>query len=205
VRSVPKTLAGGLAVFLLAVGLAACGGSSGDSSSSSSTTEESASSKQEAAEFVPKQHRDSGGGSSQYIVKGGDNSVQEFGEEADQQEFEAAAAVFHGFLDARAEGDWAAACEYMSKSIVESFEKVVSRSKQAGGDSCAVTLEKLISPAAKGLMKTEAEKADVGSLRVEGNRSFIIYTGDKGTVLAMPMQEEGGKWKVASVTGTPLQ
>ena len=229
-RRVSKTLAGALAVFLLAVGLAACGGGSSDGSSTSSTEagqaqtaggsgskqseakggeggesgSESSSHKGESAEFTPKQHSDSGGGSQQYVQKGGDNSVQEFGNEGDQQEFNDAAAALHNFLDARAEGNWAAACNYMSKSVVESFEKLAAQAKQLKGTSCAGILEKLTNPAAKSAMKQEAEKADVGSLRVEGDRSFVIYRGVKGTVLAMPMANEGGNWKVASLAGTPL-
>ena len=165
---------------------------------------EGSSHKGEATEFTPKQHSDSGGGSQQYVQKGGDNSVQEFGKEADQQEFNAAAVALHDFLDARAEGNWAAACDYMSKSVVESFEKLAAQAKQLKDTSCAGILEKLTNPAAKSAMKQEAEQADVGSLRVEGDRSFVIYRGPKGTVLAMPMADEGGDWKVASLAGTPL-
>lgn len=219
-------------MFLLAVGLVACGGGSSDSSGASSSEagqgqseqsstrgskqseakgdeggesgSESSSHKGEATEFTPKQHSDAGGGSQQYVQKGGDNSVQEFGKEADQQEFNDAAHALHNFLDARAEGNWAAACDYMSKSVVESFEKLASQAKQLKGTSCAGILEKLTNPAAKSAMKQEAEQADVGSLRVEGDRSFVIYKGVKGTVLAMPMASEGGNWKVASLAGTPL-
>jgi len=32
----------------------------------------------------------------------------------------------------------------------------------------------------------------------------IIYTGIGGTVLAMPMANEDGDWKVASLSGVPL-
>ena len=232
-RRVSKTLAAGLAVLLVALGLVACG--SGDSSSS--TTTEAAGQGQaesnsgsgasaqgdakngggegksgsggsdragEAARFTPKQHSDSGGGSKQFVVKGGDNSVQEFGEEAAAPELNAAAVALHNFLDARAEGNWAAACDYMSKGAVESFEKLAAQAKQIEDKSCAGVLEKLTNPAAKQGMKAEAEKANVGSLRVEGERSFVIYTGIDGTVLAMPMANEGGDWKVASLAGTPL-
>jgi len=232
VRRVSKTLAGALAVFLLAVGLGACGGGSGDSSSSSTEAaqaqtaggsggsdskqseakggegkksgSESSSHKGEATEFTPKQHSDAGGGSQQYVQKGGDNSVQEFGKEAEQQELDVAAVALHNFLDARAEGNWAAACDYMSKSIVESFEKLAAQAKQLKETSCAGILEKLTNPAARSAMKQEAEKANVGSLRVEGDRSFVIYKGVKGTILAMPMANEDGDWKVASLAGTPL-
>jgi hypothetical protein len=221
-----------LAALLIAVGLAACGG--GDSSSStttatgqaadtpSTTGSQSGGAESEkgksgsggegqpanpgpsASEFTPKHHSDSGGGSKQFEVKGGDNSVQEFGAEAGTSEFHAAAAALHDFLDARAEGNWAAACQYMSKSTIESFEKLAAQAKQVQDKSCAGILEKLTNPAAKGAMKAEAEKADIGSLRTEGEQSFIIYTGTAGTVLAMPMANEGGDWKVASLAGTPL-
>jgi hypothetical protein len=56
-----------------------------------------------------------------------------------------------------------------------------------------------------GELRTEAAKANVGSLRIEGGRAFVIYRGSDGkTILAMPMVKEDGGWKVASVAGTPL-
>lgn len=231
-RGGSKTLATALAVLLLvAVGLAACGG--GDSSSSTTTAAdqgraesnsgedaskksggegksgsgsegESGNSSPSAGEFTPEHHSDSGGGSRQFVQKGGDNSVQEFGEEADTSEFDAAAVALHDFLDARAQGNWAAACQYMSKATVESFEKLAAQTKQAGATSCGAILEALTNPAAKASMEAEAAKADVGSLRIEGERAFVIYTGIDGTVLTMPMANEGGNWKVASLAGTPL-
>jgi hypothetical protein len=158
----------------------------------------------EAAEFSPKRHDDSGGGSKQYVVKGGDNSVQEFGKEAPSGEFDAAATALHNFLDARAEGNWAAACNYMSKGAREGFEKLAERAESIEDKSCGGILEKLTNPAAKQALKEEAAKADAGSLRVEGDRSFVIYTAGEKTILAMPMAHEGGAWKVAGLAGTPL-
>jgi hypothetical protein len=181
------------------------GGDEGKSGSAGGDgNSESPSSAGSASSFVPKHHKDSGGGSEQFKVKGGDNSVQEFGAEADTSELDAAATALHDFLDARAEGNWAAACNYMSKSVTESFEKLAAQGGAKGDTSCAATLEKLINPNAKALMKAEAAKADVGSLRIEGGQAFVIYTGTEGTVLAMPMANEGGAWKVAGLAGTPL-
>jgi hypothetical protein len=239
VRRVSKTLVAGLAVFLLAAGLVACGGgddsgsttaesggqsegqsgastqsdakgsgsesgSGGDGRSSDSIAGGGQSEGSSASDFVPKQHNDSGGGSGQYQVKGGDNSVQEFGAEADADELDAAAVAVHNFLDARAEGNWVAACEYISKSVIESFEKIAEQAKQIEDKSCAGILEKLINPAAKDAMKAEAARANVGSLRIEGERAFVIYDGIDGTIIAMPMENEAGAWKVASLSGTPL-
>ncbi len=235
-RRVSKTLSAALVVFLLATGLAACGGDDGSTSSTgaeagqtqaegksaaaqggdedksgdvgktagSAGGEDGPPEGRSAADFVPKKHNDSGGGSEQYRVKGGDNSVQEFGEEADDSEFEAAATALHDFLDARAEGNWAATCEYMSTTMIESFEKLATVAKQADDTSCGAILAGLTNPAAKQSMKTEAEQADVGSLRVEGDQSFLIYTAVGDTILAMPMANEDGVWKVASLSGTPL-
>lgn len=232
-RGGPKTLAVALVALLIAAGLAACGGGDSSSSATAGSEQgqtestlseqvpkqsgaksderkpgsdsgQSTNSGPSAGEFTPQHHSDSGGGSAPLRTKGGDNSIQEFGEEADTSEFDAAAEAVHNFLDARAEGNWAAACEYMSKGVVESFEKLASQSNKGQSTSCARTLEALINPAAKGAMKAEAEQADVHSLRSEGEQAFVIYTAGSHTIYAMPMAKEDGDWKVASLAGTPL-
>jgi hypothetical protein len=169
------------------------GNGGGDSSSGGSSSS-----------FVPKQHSDSGGGSQQYRVKGGDNSVQEFGGEADTSELDAAAAVLHNFLDARAEENWAAACDYMSKDMIESIKALAAKAKVAGDNSCGGLLAKLTNPAAKQSLKEEAAQADVGSLRIEGEQAFVIYSGPHNVTFTMPMTNEGGAWKVTSLAATPL-
>ncbi len=220
------------AALLLAVALAACGGGGSSTSTTTEATgtgqaegqPTDAASKQAgksgsegksegsaggggqskspgSSAFVPKHHEDSGGGSKQFRVKGGDNSIQEFGGEADASELDAAAAVLHDFLDARAAGDWAAACKYMSKSVIESFEQAATGPAPT---SCKAILEALINPDAKQLMQAEAAKADVRSLRIEGEQAFAIYTAVGNGALAMPMKNENGGWKVASIAGTPL-
>jgi len=217
-----------LVALLLVAGLAGCGGGgdsdstatqagaggsaegkSGDGASSQDGTKGGGDGKQQstdagdASDFKPRHHDDSGGGAERFKVKGGDNSIQEFGEEADTSELDAAATTLHNFLDARAEGNSAAACQYLAKSTIESFEQLASQTKSKD-TSCGGILAAITNPAAKAAMKAEAEKADVGSLRIEGEQAFIIYTGTEGTILAMPMAKEGGAWKVAGVVGTPL-
>lgn len=231
-NGVPK-LAALAATALLALALAACGGggsstsTSGPTAATTSTQKEGATATpagtgkkagsggkkgkssasheaKEASEFVPKQHSDSGGGSKQFVVKGGDNSIQEFGGEAGTSELDQAATVLHDFLDARAEKNWAAACSYLSKSMVQSFEQLASRSQQLKGEGCAAVQEALSGkvPASE---LAKAAKADVGSLRIEGDRAFIIYRGaPEGTFYAISMSKEGGGWKVAGLAGTPL-
>jgi cobalamin biosynthesis protein CobT len=181
-------------------------GGSGDSGSSTDNSDagEGQSGDRAASDFTPRKHSDSGGGAEQFKVKNGDNSVQEFGAEGDTSEFDAAAEAFHNFLDARAEANWEAVCGYISETIVESLEKLAAKAKTIEDESCGGILAKLVNPAAKETMKTEAEEADVRSLRTDGDRAFLLYTDSDGSVFSMPMANEDGAWKVASIAGYPL-
>ena len=229
-----KTLTVAVAATLLVAGLAACGSgdssstatevasqgqaegesSGGDSSNGeakngggdekSSSAGDAEGSGESQGNFVPKPHDDSGGGSEQFRVKGGDNSVQEFGAEADASERDEAAAALHNFLDARASGNWAAACAYVAESIAKQLEKLATQANDLKSRDCAEVFKKLTNPAAMGELRAEASRADVGSLRIEGDQAFLIYRGAHGAVLAMSMANEGGSWKVASLSGVPL-
>lgn len=203
-----QTLLAALVALLLGAGLVACGGGDGADTGSSESTQAETSPESGSgggsAGFTPGQHEDSGGGSDQFRVKGGDNSVQEFGAEADAAELDEAAAALHNFLDARAAGAWASACRYIAGSVIDSLQELATQSQQLKGSACAAILAKLTNPAAKDLLREEAEAADVGSLRIEGERAFVLFHGPEGEVLAMPMAREDGAWKVAALASTPL-
>jgi hypothetical protein len=219
-----------IASLPVALGLAGCGGGGGSTTAtapapSSSTTTTAAPPKQAtqhrpdaagqrsptnspppppgppAVAFQPKSHNDSGGGSAQFIVKGADNSVQEFGSEGQQSELETAATALHGFVDARAERNWAAACNYLSKAAKQGFAPSSASSQPP---SCAATLAALSGKVPTATLR-EAAVADVGSLRREGESGFLIYRGaPSGTVYAISIAKQGGAWKIASLAGTPL-
>jgi hypothetical protein len=207
--------------------LAGCGGEGGSSDASSSSagaqpTTTSTASRQEkpagkpsgqsasteptpgppASAFHPKPHNDSGGGSGQFVVKGADNSVQEYGSEADESELKAAARSLHGFLDARAERNWAAACTYLAESLTGSFEQVAETSSPLP-HGCPATLAALSGQVPASNLH-EAAVADVGSLRREADRAFLIYRAAHRVVCAISMVREEGAWKVASLSGVPL-
>lgn len=143
----------------------------------------------------------SGGGSGQFRVEGGDNSIQDFGEEGDEGELEEAARVLHDFYVARAEKDWSAACARLSKSLVRQLETLAAQAK-SGDKSCPTTLAALTPPLSPAVQR-ETTVVDAGSLRVEGDRGFLIYRGAGKTVYAINMAHEGG-WKVAALSGVPL-
>ena len=174
--------------------------SGSDDSSGDSSADESADNSGGAS---TKQHDDSGGGSDQFRVKGDDNSVQEFGSEASEPEFDEAAAAVHGFFDARVRGDWETACSYLAKDVSKSLVELTGNSEELQGEDCAGIMEALSQGAPQSAFKAAAV-ADIGSLRVEGERAFVLYRGSGGTVFAMPMQNEGGSWKLGSLAGTPI-
>jgi hypothetical protein len=222
-----------LAAFVLIVGaLSACGGSDSEPSSSS-TSSTSSTAPQSGGKEGNKTTRKgqgtndkegrqqsqsgggsdesdsisplhvSGGGSSQFRVKGGDNSVQDFGEESSESELEEAAAALHDFFVARAEEDWRTACARLSKTVAGQLEQLGSRTK-SGNESCPAALAAL-TPSLPPSVQRESTVVDAGSLRVDGERGFLIYRGAKETVYAINMTHEGGRWKVGSVAPVPLQ
>jgi hypothetical protein len=146
----------------------------------------------------------SGGGSTQFRnPKGGDNSVQDFGEESSGSELEEAADALHGFFVARAEEDWRKACSLLSKTVAEQLKQLGSRSKPAH-KGCPATLAALTPPLPPAVQR-ESTMVDAGSLRVEGERGFLIYRGAEETVYAITMAHEGDSWKVGSLAPVPLQ
>jgi hypothetical protein len=159
-----------------------------------------------AAPPVPHvEHHDSGGGSAQFATKAGDNSVQEFGQEAAGADFAQAASAFHAFLDARAAGTWDAACAQLSAKVVETLELLAKRSNDLEGAGCPQILAAVSAAGSRQALRAEAEAADVASLRVEGEKAFILYTlGSSDRPFALPMANEGGHWSVAGLAGTQL-
>jgi hypothetical protein len=147
--------------------------------------------------------RVSGGGSGQFRTPGGDNSIQSFGEESDESELERAALALHGFLVARAEEDWPGACSHLAGSTVGQLEQFVAKSQQLKGKGCAGILAALTSPLLRA-ERRESTVVDAGSLRIEGERAFLIYYGAGKAVYTIAMIEEGADWKVAALAPVPL-
>jgi len=153
-------------------------------------------------DFTPRRHHDSGGGVKQYETKGGDNSIQEYGEETSGADFDAAARVLHEYLDARAARAWGAACERLSATSVEELTQQLGAAAGGRQPSCAAVLAALTSPLPPSVLR-EAAEADVGAVRVEGERAFVLFHGPHGAYF-MPMADEDGDWKVAAIAASPL-
>lgn len=145
----------------------------------------------------------SGGGSAQFRTKGGDNSIQEFGDESDESELQEAAEVVHSFYVSRAEEEWSKACSYLSKANIEQLVQLASQSPQSKGADCATVLKAFTRPLPASVDR-EITTVDAGSLRREGEQGFLVYYGAGHVKYAMPLRDEGGTWKVTALSGTTL-
>jgi hypothetical protein len=218
-------------ILLLALGASACGDDDEPTTTTPATAEENrtkepspdregekpARSKDRDGQGSPKSNdsgksapsanaapvRVSGGGSGQFRTPGGDNSIQDFGEESDESELRAAARVLHGFLVARAEENWPEACSYLAQAILGQLDQLAARSTRLKGQDCAGVLGG-ISPPLSAAARRELTVVNAGSLRQEGERGFLIYYGAGKAVYAIPMANEGGEWKVGGLTSLPL-
>ena len=104
----------------------------------------------------------------------------------------------HGYLDARAQRAWGAACGYLAADVSKELIAQFGEGRGGAHPSCAG----LLASFSRGLPRAalrEAAVADVGSLRVEGDRGFLLYPGADRAVYFAPMIREGGHWKVAAV------
>jgi hypothetical protein len=173
-----------LVVGLLLAGLAAgCGG--GDSRASGSSEKSTPAEKSE---------------SNPALGKRPGREVLDFGEEANDEEREAASAVLEEFFQARAAGDWANQCASMTFEQTEE-----TRMTTVPDGNCAKGLRILATP----LAQTRAFRANpmtgpIEAFRVKGELGYAFYRGKDGKEYAMTMKKEGRKWKVDDLTATRL-
>ena len=126
----------------------------------------------------------------------------EMGRKASQDEFQETAAVLHGYLDARAEGEWGVACSYLSAAWRYLVENV-ARKEEYGDTSCPPALERQTgAPAAQ--LRTEAAEADVASVRLRrssfGDFAAIVYRGTGDAIMGIVMtSREDEVWGISSI------
>lgn len=145
----------------------------------------------------------SGGGSEQFRSRGGDNSIQEFGDEGDESELQEVAEIVHSFYVARAEERWDTACSYLSKGNIEQLEQLAARSPQFKGAGCAPILEAFTRPLPAAVQR-EITSVDAASFRRDDEQGFLIYSGADQAVYAMPLRAEDGSWKVSALSAAAI-
>ena len=69
----------------------------------------------------------------------------------------------HGYFDARAAANWAASCEYVSKSGIEQAEKLTEfNGQKPKNQGCAAVMEAIWTPVLNATLKTKPGKQALG-------------------------------------------
>jgi hypothetical protein len=183
--------------LLLALVLGACGEGAASTSSSGQTTN--------ATNAHPRiaPFKVSGGGSAQFHVKGGDNSIQDYGAESARAELVRAARAARGYFAALAGEEWAGACGWLTRKERRAVQTLASSSPRFRGKGCASALGVLFGKVsiAEGY---EATVLDAIALRQKGSQGFLIYRGAGRKPYFVSLQSEGGHWLVSGLGPTPL-
>jgi hypothetical protein len=139
-----------------------------------------------------------------FRVPGGDNSIQEYGEEQGSEERAAAMLPIAALYRALYSGDWGEVCDrYLSSNNVKQIELLAQKSSQLKGRGCAEVLAGLNQ--AVGQKGPDTPDGGIVSFRTEGDTGFAIYWGIDGKGYAFALKSEGGSWKLTSLAPTPLQ
>lgn len=140
-------------------------------------------------------------------VKGGDNSIQEYGLEGPSGDRAEAALVLRAYLRARAAGEWARACSYLSAATKKELELLIARAVTEGEEpkpkGCDQTLRALGALTNRGAAR-EVGEIRVLSMRAEGAQAFLVYREGEGKPQAIAMDREDGRWLVGNLTGNAL-
>jgi hypothetical protein len=138
----------------------------------------------------------------EFIVPGGgDNVIQTFGREATPSEREQASRVIQGWMRARAAQAWKKDCSYWSKKARKSITEDAHGVTDGRVKNCPQALA-YFGPSASGDYKNNLA-GPIDSLRVGEGHGYAQYHGSDGRDWIVPVDQEGGKWLVA--TGAPIE
>ena len=132
-----------------------------------------------------------------FVTPGADNSIPEYGTESSSRQRMAADAALHGYLMARANGEWSAACSYLAASArrqLDLFAKA-SKGKLKG---CAPVFAALEARARANILR-----GTIVALRIKGKSAFALFYGPHRQQYTMPMAIEAGAWKVTQLSPPP--
>jgi hypothetical protein len=140
------------------------------------------------------------GPSREFLIPGGDNVIQFFGQESSTTERLRASRVIHAWMRARVAKDWARDCKYLSevyaRLLVHDAEAVSGRRPL----NCAQAL-KFFGAEASGTSGNTLT-GPIDSFRVRGVKAYAQWHGPEEDWI-LPLRNVDGTWKVESAS--PLE
>jgi hypothetical protein len=123
------------------------------------------------------------------------------GAEANSTEFKEVSSVVHGYLDARAEGDWELACSFVSP-VGQRLLQGLAEKEGYEDTSCPAALPRQIADSPEELQK-EASLADVGSVRLAAKRAFATYVV-ANALRVVALSGISGEWGITIINPKKL-
>ena len=135
-------------------------------------------------------------GTTGFRVPRGDNSIPDFGQEANATQRRLALNQLTAFMRARAKGEWSKACDHLASPTRQQLESF-AKSSGSTPNGCGLAFAALMSG-------HEAERLDtltngVAALRIKGKTAFALFYGPNAEKYVMPMQNEDGAWKMTQI------
>lgn len=139
-------------------------------------------------------------GAAGFRVQKGDNSIPDFGREARASQRQLAIAALAAFMRARAKGEWSKVCQHLARPTLRQLGSFARTSNgKLGG--CAPALAALMTgPASE---RADTLRYGVAALRIEEKTAFALFYSPSGGKYVMPMQNEGGAWKMTQLAPLP--
>lgn len=196
---------GVLMATLTALLLAGCGGSDqgGSTSGQSGAAPAPAGNQQTKPTGAGQETSGAGSGDTgrkrESHFEGGEEEVEEFGSEAHGSAKDEVLATERSYLSAIATKGYEQACARLAPAVTRSLHKMVEGS-DAG---CGAILPKLLSPTVAAVARQQLQ-GEVVRVRVEGEQAFVIFHAPGARLWALPLSNEGGGWKVATLAPTVL-
>lgn len=136
----------------------------------------------------------------QFIIPGGDNAVQIFGDEGTAAERKAASRVINAWLHARKAKNWAKDCSYFTSYYAKTLTADAHDVSDGKVNNCAEALA-YFGKYASGAGHDTLDGV-VDSLRVDTNAAghtaaYAQWHGTDGNDYVVPMDKEGGTWKIS--------
>jgi hypothetical protein len=90
----------------------------------------------------------------------------------------------------------------LSKPLLDKLERLAASSTGLEDTSCPAFLDAfaVLSPEEK----REGVEIEGGSLRHQGTKGYLIYSGPEEVVYAMPLGQQDSEWRVAALSAKRL-
>lgn len=144
----------------------------------------------------------------EFLIPGGDNLVQLFGEEAPDAQREKVSRIIHAWMKARVAEDWAADCKYFAREYRKELVRDARNVTEGKATNCPQALN-FFGDAASGTSGNTLT-GPIDSLRVrdtiEGKtekEAYAQWHGPNEIDWVLPLKREGGVWKIT--VASPLE